>query len=407
MPSLNQIDFIEIAARSALGQRNVSLELIIADGGSTDGTLGVLEKLVMEFAPRIRWASVRDAGPASAINKALQLSRADIIGWLNADDIYAPDSISLAVRTFTTNANLIMLYGEAEHVDAKGNLLRRYPTLPPSAGVEAFQFGCFICQPTVFLRRSVFDDIGGLDEGLSTAFDFDLWLRVFSRFPERIGYTDRVLAFSRLHGYTITATQRKNVASEAVCLLFRHLGKADYHWVLTYIDEAARSYPSYDPLLAFRDHVSAMVAEIASCFDRRSLSRLCSLIDQDRRLASVSRGVHADMFPDGWAKGDLSVRIRAPACGSLLLILRCQHRRPDDTPLKLRIFTSEATETFLNIAVRGDFEIRHTFANVALGQFLFVLVQSDVTFIPSEAEQGSTDARELAYLVTQILLVEH
>src|SRR6266404_5934316 len=118
MPSLNQIDFVEIAVRSVLEQRNVSLELIIADGGSVDGTLGILEKLLIEFAPRIRWVSAGDAGPANAINKALQLSRGHIIGWLNADDIYAPNAISLAVRTLAADPSLMMVYGEAEHVDA-------------------------------------------------------------------------------------------------------------------------------------------------------------------------------------------------------------------------------------------------------------------------------------------------
>jgi glycosyltransferase involved in cell wall biosynthesis len=147
MPSLNQFDFIEVAARSVLEQRDVSVELVISDGGSTDGTLRLLENLSIEFGPRIRWVSAADRGPASAINRALQNSRADIIGWLNADDIYAPDAVSVAVRRFAADEELVMVYGEAEFVDTAGDILRRYPTRPPSAGIEAFQSGCFICQP--------------------------------------------------------------------------------------------------------------------------------------------------------------------------------------------------------------------------------------------------------------------
>jgi glycosyltransferase involved in cell wall biosynthesis len=405
MPSLNQFDFIEIAARSVLEQRDFSVELIISDGGSTDGTLGLLENLLIEFGPRIRWVSAADEGPGSAINRALQHCRADIVGWLNADDIYAPDAVSVAVRRFSADAELVMVYGEAEFVDAAGNILRRYPTRPPSVGIEAFQSGCFICQPTAFLRRWVFDTIGGLDERLSTAFDFDLWLRVFGNFPGRIGHTDRIQAFSRVHGRTITSSQREAVASEAVRLLSRYLGSADPHWVLTYIDEATRAYPSYSTSVDLHGHVSAMVTELAACFDRQALARLRSLVDQDRRLVSVSEGVHADMFPDGWAKRNLSLRIRAPLSGSFSLILRCEHGRPDDAPIKLRILSSGGTVMTKSIAHCGQFEITNTFADVRLGQLIFVSVYSDSTFIPSLTEKGSTDTRELAYRITRILVV--
>jgi glycosyltransferase involved in cell wall biosynthesis len=404
MPSLNQFDFIEIAVRSVLEQRDVSVELIISDGGSTDGTLGLLENLLIEFSPRIRWVSAADGGPASAINRALQYSRADIVGWLNADDIYAPDAVSVAVRRFAAHAELVMVYGEAEFVDAGGNILRRYPTRPPSAGIEAFHSSCFICQPTAFLRRWVFDTIGGLDEQLSTAFDFDLWLRVFGNFPGRIDHTDRIQAFSRVHGRTITSSQRKAVASEAVRLLSRYLGSADPHWVLTYIDEATRAYPSYNASLDLRGHVSSMVTELAECFDRQALSRLRSLIDHDSRLLSVPAGVHADMFPDGWAKRDLSLRIRAPFHGSFSLILQCEHGRPDDAPIKLRILSSGGTVMTMSIAERGQFEITSTFVNVMLGQLVFLSVHSDSTFVPRMTEKGSTDTRELAYRITRILV---
>jgi len=58
--------------------------------------------------------------------------------------------------------------------------------------------------------------------------------------------------------------QRKAVASEAVRLLSRYLGRADPHWILTYIDESTRTYPSYEMSIDLRGHVSAMIAEIAS-----------------------------------------------------------------------------------------------------------------------------------------------
>jgi glycosyltransferase involved in cell wall biosynthesis len=406
MPSLNQCEFIEGAIRSVLEQNNAPVELLVSDGGSSDGTLRLLEKLVIEFGPRLRWVSATDGGPANAINRALRCARGNIIGWLNADDMYARDAITEAVQFFATDVDSVMVYGEAEHVDATGRSLGPYPTQPPSVGIEAFQAGCFICQPTVFLRRWVFDQLGGLDEELSTAFDFELWMRIFRDFPGRIGHMRRVQAFSRLHGSTITSQQRKEVACEATRLLSRYLGYADCHWILTYIEEATRTYPAYDTSFDLRGHVSAIVEELAPCFDEGGLTRLRSVAAQDRRLMAVAPGVHADMFPDGWARRDLSLRIRAPLCGSFSLLLQCQHVTPYEASLNLRINTNCGTEMFLNVARRGPFEIAINFSDVVPAQLLFVSVQSSSTFIPRLAEPGSTDSRELAYQVTKILMLQ-
>jgi glycosyltransferase involved in cell wall biosynthesis len=406
MPSLNQHEFIEVAVRSVFERSAAAVELLIVDGGSSDGTLGLLEKFLDEFSPRLRWASAPDNGPASAFNKALRMARGDIIGWLNADDIYALDAIGAAVRRFTRDGDLVMLYGEAEYVDATGRSLDRYPTKMPSQGIEAFRGGCFICQPTVFLRRCVFEKLGMLDEELSTAFDFDLWLRIFRHFPQRIGYIDRVQAFSRVHGRTITSLQRKAVASEAARLLARYLGSAEPHWILTYVNEIARAYPSYDLTLDLRGHVSALISELASCFDPLALARLRSSLDLDRRLTVVPAGVHAEMFPDGWAGRELAIRIRAPFRGTFSLLLECEHGNPANTPLELTIKTNCGPEMSSKIECRGQFEVAIPIPDVLAGQLLFVSVHSSCTFIPSVEDDASTDSRQLAFRITRIMLLE-
>ena len=68
MPSFNQGRFIEVAVRSVLEQNYPPLELVIADGGSTDGTLQCLERLAGIFGDKLRWVSEKDSGPANAIN---------------------------------------------------------------------------------------------------------------------------------------------------------------------------------------------------------------------------------------------------------------------------------------------------------------------------------------------------
>jgi glycosyltransferase involved in cell wall biosynthesis len=240
MPSLNQGRFIDAAIDSVLSQDYPQVELIVADGASTDDTLHRLTRRA-QADQRLRWFSEPDTGPADAVNKALARVRGTVIGWLNADDLYAPGAINRAVDAFNENSNWLMVYGNGEHVDVDGRVTGRYPTLPPQTPFLKFAEGCFVCQPTVFFRRTMVVLLGNLDESLKTAFDFDYWLRAFSFFPERIGFVDAVQAGSRLHDGGITQRSRRRVMLEGMHLLSAYLGASPQHWVLTYADELRSS----------------------------------------------------------------------------------------------------------------------------------------------------------------------
>ncbi len=95
-PSLNQGRFIRAAIDSVLSQRYPRLEYLVMDGGSTDGTLDVLRS----YGERLTWASESDAGQADAIANGFERCRGEVLGWLNADDVLAPDAVEHAVREF-------------------------------------------------------------------------------------------------------------------------------------------------------------------------------------------------------------------------------------------------------------------------------------------------------------------
>ena len=248
MPTLNQFDFIATAIDSVLGQDYPNIELIVADGGSVDGTVDFLIFKQAEDR-RLRWLSEPDTGPAEALNKALRLARGTIIGWLNSDDLYTVGAITRVANSFLARPHCLMMYGHGEHIDEQGSVIDRYPTLPSETSIDEFADGCFICQPTVFFKRSMTVLLGPLDERLKTAFDFDYWLRAFTKLPGRIGFVDAVQAYSRLHEDCITLRMRRTVALEGIQVLARHLGHAPLHWLLTYADElsseaAAQNMPS-------------------------------------------------------------------------------------------------------------------------------------------------------------------
>jgi hypothetical protein len=236
MPSFNQAEFIDASIRSVLSQSWSRLELLVQDGGSTDGTLEVLQAAQQRDA-RVRWVSEPDGGPADAVNRAMRRARGTLIGWLNSDDLYTDGAVARAVDALRMNREWLLVYGHGMHVDEAGRELAGYPTRSPEGDLKRFLEGCFICQPTVFFRHSMPILLGPLDVTLRTAFDFDYWLRAFTQLPGRIGFIKAVQAQSRLHQGCITRRMRRLVALEGLEVLRRHLRTAPLHWALTHLEE--------------------------------------------------------------------------------------------------------------------------------------------------------------------------
>ncbi|MCP9802606.1 glycosyltransferase [Cyanobium sp. T1G-Tous] len=224
MPCFNPGAFLQEAVASVLAQPEC-LELIVAEGCSTDGSLEVLQGLASADA-RLRIIPGPDQGPADALNKAFAQARGTLIGWLNADDLSPPGALGRAAQALSANPRWLMVYGEGEEFDAATGTRQRYPTLQPVVGLGGFRSHCFICQPTVVFRRTMGLLLGPFDLKWRTAFDFDYWLRAFAAFPDRIGYLPNLQGLTRLHASTITSRQRAQVALEATALLARHFGSA-------------------------------------------------------------------------------------------------------------------------------------------------------------------------------------
>ena len=405
MPSMNQARFIGQAIDSILQQDYSDVELIVVDGGSSDGTLGVLESRLARFGKRLRWVSEPDSGAANAINKALRMADGEVIGWLNSDDLYAPGVIAHAVQRFADAPHLMMLYGEGEHVDAQGASLGRYPTRPPSASIQAFHDGCYICQPTVFLRRTVLDEVGLLDEGLRTAFDFEYWLRVFKRFPEGIAHVERVHAFSRLHDDCITMRMRRTVAVEGMQILARHVGPPRPHWVETYLNELCTVYPFDDRVPDLPAEFSCILEEVREFLTPEGYARLSEAYERDARLRLTLPGVYASVSSDGWAQQTLALRIRKTSSTPGILRLGCVNASPLKKPLVLRTLTSSGEEDVRTVDALGAFHLDFDLQQLA-GSQSTILVTTAPTFVPAQVEKASRDTRALAFRIEHMKFVQ-
>jgi glycosyltransferase involved in cell wall biosynthesis len=174
-PSYQQGQFIQQTIDSVLGQTYPHLEYIVMDGGSQDGTVDILKRYT---DPRMTWTSEKDGGQTNAINKGWHRSKGDILAWLNSDDVYFPDTVASAVAYLEANQHIDWIYGVATFIEKDGSAgYFRYPTYAWSYQ-KLLDVGCYIMQPTVFLRRRVFEAMGDLDESLHFGMDYEYWLRI-------------------------------------------------------------------------------------------------------------------------------------------------------------------------------------------------------------------------------------
>jgi len=148
-PSMNHARFLRQCLESVRGQAYPNLQHIVVDGGSTDGSVEILRA----WTGAIEWTSEPDTGQANAVNKGLARVDGAIIGWLNSDDWLLPGALACVVECFRRRPELDMVYGRAWMVDEEGRRLRPYPTF--DLDYRDLRRTCSICQPTVFLRRTV------------------------------------------------------------------------------------------------------------------------------------------------------------------------------------------------------------------------------------------------------------
>lgn len=176
-PSLNQARYIEKTLQSVLDQHYPDFEHIVMDGNSQDGTTEILKKY-----SHLRWVSEPDNGIPEALNKAFKMAGGDIIAWINSDDHYTEGTFQKVASFFAQNPQAAVLVGRAAVIDEKGELLF-YQEEPAQdgfahAGMIRFWKHATLPQPSIFFRRSIFDEIGFLDEGLKSYMEYDFFLRL-------------------------------------------------------------------------------------------------------------------------------------------------------------------------------------------------------------------------------------
>lgn len=197
----NAVSTINDSINSVINQTYFEdVEYIIIDGGSTDGTLQILNKYKNFFTFFI---SEKDLGIYDAMNKGIILASGDIVGILNADDLYLNKMvIENVVNVFNTDQSLDILYGDLVYVKKNDteSFIRIWKSSPYYSNF--FEDGNVPPHPSVFIKNSVYRKAGQFNLSFKLAADYEFLLRIFKKFSFKSMYHDSILVKMRYGGAT-------------------------------------------------------------------------------------------------------------------------------------------------------------------------------------------------------------
>jgi glycosyltransferase involved in cell wall biosynthesis len=187
-------------ALDSVARLTVSHEHIVIDGGSTDGTVELLQS---RDDPYLHWISEPDRGQTDAVNKGFARASGELLAWLNGDDELISDAVDRAVAYLQEHRDVGAVFGGMHVLDEQGVVRRRY--LPGRYSWRRYLImGDYIPTPSIIFRRSLLDQVGLLDETYVDAADYDFYLRLFERC--RVERRPEALIRFRYHPGSKTAT---------------------------------------------------------------------------------------------------------------------------------------------------------------------------------------------------------
>ncbi len=209
-PTYNRADFLLKNIKTIISQSYKNFEHIVIDGGSIDNTLCMLKEYKSKYD--LKYVSRRDKGMYYAINDGIKMATGDIIAYLNSDDLYFPWTLERAVQEFIKDDSLDMIYGDSMVLDMSTGI--RYLNLYASHYKFWLPLGGVLCQPTVFLRRRVFEKIGYFDTDYKYLADCEYWNRLNSLRNSKIKKIDEFMAIECNHERTLREVNKDSIALE-------------------------------------------------------------------------------------------------------------------------------------------------------------------------------------------------
>jgi glycosyltransferase len=201
----NRAEFIGDAVESLLSQTWSQWEHVVQDGGSTDGTLEVLQGISDE---RTQLVSGRDSGIDDALNRGFLRARGDVIGLLHSDDLFAAPDVLEAVAEAFQDPDVDAVYGDLLYVAKSDHsrVIRTWTSEPFRPAL--LKRGWMPAHPTLFLRRRVIEQHGAFDTSYRIAADYDAILRYFRQPSFAAVYIPKTFVRMRIGGESNRSLER-------------------------------------------------------------------------------------------------------------------------------------------------------------------------------------------------------
>lgn len=222
IPSFNQGQFLEACLDSVLSA-DLRAQVIVMDGGSTDGSHDILKQ---RDSALYFWQHQADGGQAAAINAGMRRASAACCCWINSDDCYLQGGLEKLTEALI-RSDAAAVYGRV--YDEYHHNGRRKPVWVETFSRDRLAVRCIISQPGVMMRRSAWEQVGGLDESLHMVLDYDLWWKL-SRVDGGMHLVDDFVAINRVHADTKTNRNRQQHYREAMQVVRRNYGRLPLKW---------------------------------------------------------------------------------------------------------------------------------------------------------------------------------
>ncbi len=214
----NAADTIPDTLNSVRKQGYHNIEHIVIDGASTDKTLDIIR----EHSPT-HWISGPDQGIYDAMNKGIRLATGDVIGFLNADDVYADENVLAHVAAVFEAEEIQACYADLVYVHDDLEPVLRYHR-PNRFAPDRLAYGWMPAHPTLFLRREVFDQYGGFKTDYKIAADFELCARLFGKYGMTASYVPEVWVKMRMGGVSTQGVKSNFILSREIVRACRENG---------------------------------------------------------------------------------------------------------------------------------------------------------------------------------------
>jgi glycosyltransferase involved in cell wall biosynthesis len=226
--TLNNASTIRDCIESVIKQ-DLSVEHIIIDGGSTDGTLDIIH----EYRPHLaKLVSESDKGVYDALNKGIQMAECNIIGLLHADDFYAEPDILSKVASVFGDHNIDACYGDLVYIKSRNaaRIVRYWQAGPYN--LRRFYWGWMPPHPTFFVCKKIYENYGLFRLDLGSAADYELMLRFLMKYKIRPTYIPEVMVKMRTGGISNASLRNRLLANRNDRLAWKVNGLNPYPWTL-------------------------------------------------------------------------------------------------------------------------------------------------------------------------------